>query len=154
MVDVDMNLTPLKVIGKEAYLWTKGPFRLSKDHGTKRHPNTWRREELNKIKVYVKVEDWGVHHKIYHGCCTKQRVKIPKATWTSPILRRRSTCQTSSNMASLMKDDMKVKMPNGTPKTLIPSNGVVNWEGVLKYGGRLEGDYATHFKGWIKKPIT
>jgi len=57
-------------------------------------------------------------------------------------------------MASLMKDDMKVKMPNGTPKTLIPSNGVVNWEGVLKYGGRLEGDYATPFLGWIKRPIT
>jgi hypothetical protein len=37
-----------------------------------------------------------------------------------------------------MKDDMKVKVPNGTPKTLIPSNGVVNWDGVLKSGGKPE----------------
>jgi hypothetical protein len=29
--------------------------------------------------------------------------------------------------------------------TLIPSDGVVIWNGVLKYGGRLEGDHATHF---------
>jgi hypothetical protein len=28
-----------------------------------------------------------------------------------------------------MKDDVKVDVPNGTPKTLILSNGVVNWEG-------------------------
>jgi hypothetical protein len=30
-----------------------------------------------------------------------------------------------------MKDDVKVKVPNKTPKTQIPSNGVVNWDGVL-----------------------
>jgi hypothetical protein len=41
-----------------------------------------------------------------------------------------------------MKDDMKVKMPNGTPKILIPLDGVVNWDGVLKSSGRLEGDHA------------
>jgi len=44
-----------------------------------------------------------------------------------------------------MKDDVKVKMPNGTPKNLIPSNGVVNRDGVSKFGGRPEGDHATHF---------
>jgi hypothetical protein len=48
-------------------------------------------------------------------------------------------------MASLMKDDVKVKIPNGIHKTLIPLDGVVNWDGVLKFGGRLEGDHATHF---------
>jgi hypothetical protein len=50
-----------------------------------------------------------------------------------------------------MKDDVKVKVPNKIPKILIPSNGVVNWDkvvkwnGVLKFGGRPEGDHATHF---------
>jgi hypothetical protein len=38
-----------------------------------------------------------------------------------------------------MKDDVKIKVPNGTPKTLI------NVDGVLKYGDKPKGDYATHF---------
>jgi hypothetical protein len=63
----------------------------------------------------VKVEDGGVHSKRYNGHYTKERVKIPKATQTSPIIKRRSTCQASFNKASLMKDDVKVKVPNGTP---------------------------------------
>jgi hypothetical protein len=45
MVDVDMNMTPLKVIGKEACLRTKGLSGLSKDPQPKRHPNTLWREE-------------------------------------------------------------------------------------------------------------
>jgi hypothetical protein len=28
-----------------------------------------------------------------------------------------------------MKDDVKIKMPNGIPKILIPLDGVVNWDG-------------------------
>jgi hypothetical protein len=44
-----------------------------------------------------------------------------------------------------MKDDVKVEVPNKAPKILIPSYGVVNWDGVLKFGGRLEGDHVTHF---------
>jgi hypothetical protein len=47
-------------------------------------------------------------------------------------------------MLSLIKD-MKVEVLNGTPKTLIPSNGVLNWDGVLKLSGRSEGDHVTHF---------
>jgi len=43
-----------------------------------------------------------------------------------------------------MKDDVKVKVPNKTPKTLIPLNEVVKWDGVLKYGGRPEGEHVTH----------
>jgi hypothetical protein len=39
-----------------------------------------------------------------------------------------------------MKDDVKDEVPNGTSKTLIPFDGVVNWDGVLKFGGRLESD--------------
>jgi hypothetical protein len=57
-------------------------------------------------------------------------------------------------MASLTKDDVKVKVPNGTPKTLIPLDEVVNWDGVLKSGGRPESDHVTHFKGWIERPTT
>jgi hypothetical protein len=44
-----------------------------------------------------------------------------------------------------MKDDVKVKVPNETLKSLIPLDGVVNWGGVLKSSGRLKGDHATHF---------
>jgi hypothetical protein len=40
MVDVDMNPMPLKNIGKKTCLQIKGPFRLLKDLGPKRHPNT------------------------------------------------------------------------------------------------------------------
>jgi hypothetical protein len=36
-------------------------------------------------------------------------------------------------------------VPNRTPKTLILSNGVINWDGVLKFGGMPEGDHATCF---------
>jgi hypothetical protein len=43
-----------------------------------------------------------------------------------------------------MKDDVNDEVPNGIPKTLIPSDGVVNWDGVLKLSSRLEGDHATH----------
>jgi len=39
---------------------------------------------------------------------------------------------------------VKVKVPNGTPKILIPSYGVVKWDGVLKFGDRPKGDHATH----------
>jgi len=52
-----------------------------------------------------------------------------------------------------MKDDVKIKVTNGTPKTLILLDGVVNWDGVLKFGGRLDNDHATHFLGWIKKIV-
>jgi hypothetical protein len=54
----------------------------------------------------------------------------------------------------LMKDDANDGVPNGTPKTLIPSNGVVNWDGVLKSSGRPKGDHAMHFWSWIERPIT
>jgi hypothetical protein len=40
MVVVDMNLIPPKAIGKEAYLWAKSPFELSRDLAPKRHLNT------------------------------------------------------------------------------------------------------------------
>jgi hypothetical protein len=75
---------------------------------------------------FMKVENGGVHYKKFNGHYTKQRIKIPKATWTSPILRRRSTCQSSSYKAFLMKDDVKITMPNRIPKIPIPSDGVVN----------------------------
>jgi len=52
-----------------------------------------------------------------------------------------------------MKDDVKDEVPNGTPKILIHFDGVVNWDGVLKFNGRLEDDHVTHFWCWIEKPI-
>jgi hypothetical protein len=42
-----------------------------------------------------------------------------------PNLRKRSTYQTSFNMIFFMKDDLNDEMPNGTPKSLIPSNGML-----------------------------
>jgi hypothetical protein len=44
-----------------------------------------------------------------------------------------------------MKDDVKVKVPNKTFKTLIPLDGLVNWDGVLKFGGKLDSDHVTQF---------
>jgi hypothetical protein len=44
-----------------------------------------------------------------------------------------------------MEDDVKIKLPNKTPKTLIPLDGLENWDGVLKSGGRLKGDHASNF---------
>jgi hypothetical protein len=52
-----------------------------------------------------------------------------------------------------MKNDVNNEVPNGTPKILILFYGVVNWDGVLKLGGRLEGDHATHLLGWIGRLI-
>ncbi len=36
-----------------------------------------------------------------------------------------------------MKDDVKITVPSRIPRTPIPSDGVVNWDGVLKFSGRL-----------------
>jgi hypothetical protein len=92
----------------------------------------------------MKVEEEGVHHYKYEGHYMKQRIKIPTVTLTSPILGRRSTCRTSFITTYLMYDDGNDEMSNGIPKTLIPSNGVVNWDGVLKSNDKLHGDHATH----------
>jgi len=56
-------------------------------------------------------------------------------------------------MTFFMKDDVKVEVPNGTPKTLIPLDEVINKDGVLKFGGKPEGDHGTHFLSWIERPI-
>ncbi len=53
-----------------------------------------------------------------------------------PNLRRRSTCQTSSSKVFFIKDDMNVEVFNRTPKITILSNGVLNWDGVLKSGDK------------------
>jgi hypothetical protein len=44
-----------------------------------------------------------------------------------------------------MNDDVNNEVINGTPKILIPFDGVASWDGVLKLGGRLEGDHITRF---------
>jgi hypothetical protein len=44
-----------------------------------------------------------------------------------------------------MNDDVNDEVPNGTPKTLIFSNEVVNWDGVLKSSDGPKGDHVTHF---------
>ncbi len=43
-----------------------------------------------------------------------------------------------------MKDYVNDGVPDGNPKVLIPSNGVVNWDGVLKLGDRPKVDHITH----------
>jgi hypothetical protein len=44
-----------------------------------------------------------------------------------------------------MKDDLNDEVLNGTPKTLIPFDGVLTWDEVSKLGGKLEKDHVTHF---------
>jgi hypothetical protein len=93
----------------------------------------------------MKVEEGSVHRKKYDGHCMKQWVRFLKATWTSCILRKKYTCQTSFSMASFMKYNVNDEVPNGTPKTRIPFDGVVNWDGVLKLGDKSKGDHVTNF---------
>ncbi len=128
---INMKPMPLKVIGKHACLWTKGLYGLSKDPKPKKHANTRRREELKKTRDFMKVEKKGVHCNKCNGHCMKQWIIIPKAAWTSLILRKRQTCWTSSSKASLMSDDLNDEVPNWTPWTLIPLDGMLNCDGVL-----------------------
>jgi hypothetical protein len=72
MVDVNMNLIPLKIIQKEACVQTKGPSRLSKDPRPEMHPNIIWKRDPKEIKVFMKLEDEGVHHKKHIGSCMKQ----------------------------------------------------------------------------------
>jgi hypothetical protein len=44
-----------------------------------------------------------------------------------------------------MKDDVKDEVPNGTPKTLIHYDGVLNMDGVLKLSNKIKRDHVTHF---------
>jgi len=148
-----MSLTPPNVIGGMFVYKLKVIMGYERIMDPKMHPNILWKEKSKEIRDSMKVEDGNVHHKRYNGHYTKQWIRILKATWTSPILRRRSTCQASSCRAFFMKDDVKIKVPNRTPKTLILSDEVVNWDGVLKYDGKLKGDHATHFWGWIERPI-
>jgi len=119
------TLMPLKAIRRKACLWVRNPhgLALSKDLGPKKDPNTWRKESKDARKS-MKVEEGGVHHNRYNGCCMNQWIKIPKATWTSPIVRKKSTRQTSFRKASFMKD-VNDEAPSGIPKTLIPFSGVI-----------------------------
>ncbi len=39
---------------------------------------------------------------------------------------------------------MNDEVPNGNLKALIPFNGVVNWDGLLKLSGRPYNDHVTH----------
>jgi hypothetical protein len=44
-----------------------------------------------------------------------------------------------------MKDDLNDEVLNGTPKTVIIFNGVLNWDGVSKSNNKPKGDHVTHF---------
>jgi hypothetical protein len=70
----------LIAIGREACLWARISFRLSKDLGLKRYPNIWKSEQFKEIRKFMKVEKGGVHCNRYDGYCMKQCVKIPNVT--------------------------------------------------------------------------
>ncbi len=44
-----------------------------------------------------------------------------------------------------MKDDVKDEIPNGTPKPIIPFDGVLSRDGVLKLRSKVKGDHVAHF---------
>jgi len=44
-----------------------------------------------------------------------------------------------------MDDDLNDEVLNETPKIVIPSDGVLNYNGVSKSNDKLKGDHATHF---------
>ncbi len=54
----------------------------------------------------------------------------------------------------MMKDDVNDEMSNGTLKILIPYDGVLNWDRVLKSNDKPKGDHATHLWSWIKRHIS
>jgi hypothetical protein len=118
MVVISMKPISPKTIETDTCLWAKSLFRLLKDPRPKKHLNIWRKEKSKKVKDSMKMEYGGVHRNRYNGHYMKQWIKIPKITWTSSILGRRSTCQTSSNKTFFMKDDVKDEVPNGTPQYL------------------------------------
>jgi hypothetical protein len=49
------------------------------------------------------------------------------------------------NLVDYQQDDVKDEIPNGTPKTLIPYDGVLNKDGVSKLGSKPKGDHVAHF---------
>ncbi len=72
MAIINMNLMPSKVIGRNVYLRTKGPYGPSKDFRPKRHPNILRKEESKEIKDFIlKAKEWGMHRNKYDGYYTK-----------------------------------------------------------------------------------
>jgi hypothetical protein len=63
MVDVDINPMPSKIIRRHVCLQVKGPSKLSKDPGPKRHINILWKVESKKIRDSMKVENGVVHCK-------------------------------------------------------------------------------------------
>ncbi len=53
-----------------------------------------------------------------------------------------------------MKDDLNDEVPNETPKTLIPYDGMLNQDGVWKSRGKPKEDHVKHFLGSIEISIT
>jgi hypothetical protein len=45
-----------------------------------------------------------------------------------------------------MKNNLNDEVHNGTPNILIPSNGVLNLDGVSKLGSNPKGDYVTFLR--------
>jgi hypothetical protein len=62
---------PPKVIGKDACLQARGPFRLSEDFRPKRCMNILRKDKSKEIRDSMKMEEGGLHYKKYDGHCTK-----------------------------------------------------------------------------------
>ncbi len=125
-------------MGQKSFRTIKGPW-------TQKVSKHLKKGKVKKTREFMKVGKGNAQHNRYDGHCVQQSIRIPKATWTSPSSGRRSTCQTSFSKVPLMKDDFYDDVLNGTPKTLILSNGVLNQDGVLKSSGKLKGDHATHF---------
>jgi len=58
MAIINMNLMPSKVIGRNVYLRTKGPYGPSKDFRPKKHPNILMKEKSKETKDFIlKVEE-------------------------------------------------------------------------------------------------
>jgi hypothetical protein len=72
MVIINMNSMSQKIIGRKTCLLTRGFFKLSRDFESKKHSNTWRKEESKQIKDFIKLKKGSVHRKRYDGHCTKQ----------------------------------------------------------------------------------
>ncbi len=52
-----------------------------------------------------------------------------------------------------MKENVNDEVLNRIPKNVIPLDGVIYSDGVLKPGSKTKGNHATHLWGWIERLI-
>ncbi len=93
----------------------------------------------------MKVGEGGVQCNRYNGRCINNELEFQRLFEHCLVQGEREHAKHFFIKLSFMKDDLNDEMPNGTPKILIPYDGVLNQDGVSKSGDKPKEDYVTHF---------